>query len=181
MWRGDNDLRFGTLRKSPSGKTAPTVQRLLDAGAIMHFRSTTSEFAYDGVGQSRLWGTTPNPWNTQFGPGGSSAGAGAAVAAGLTTIADGTDGGGSIRIPASACGVVGYKPPLGRNPGDHEHPGEPVLMYGPIARSLGDAALMQNVMSGQHPADLNSLRDTVTIPTSPALPGSVEGSESHCR
>lgn len=156
-------------------KTAPTVQRLFDAGAIMHFRSTTSEFAYDGVGQSRLWGTTPNPWNAKFGPGGSSAGAGAAVAAGLTTVADGTDGGGSIRIPASACGIAGYKPPLGRNPGDHEHPGEPVLMYGPLARSVADTALMQNVMSGQHPADLNSLRDEVIIPTGPAISGSVAG------
>jgi Asp-tRNA(Asn)/Glu-tRNA(Gln) amidotransferase A subunit family amidase len=94
--------------------TAPTVQRLLEAGAIMHCRNTTPEFAYSGVTDSPLWGITRNPWNLDYTPGGSSGGAAAAVAAALTTIADGTDGGGSIRIPSSACGVVGNKPPFGR-------------------------------------------------------------------
>jgi amidase len=144
--------------------SAPTVERLLDAGAIMHCRTTTPEQAHSGVTKSPLWGITRNPWNTEFSPGGSSGGAGAALAAGITTLADGTDGGGSIRIPASANGVFGYKPPFGRNPTDREHPSESVLHYGPLTRSVADAGLMQNVMSGQHPADIHSLRDSMPIP-----------------
>ena len=144
--------------------TAPTVQRLFDAGAIMHCRTTTPEFAYSGVTHSPLWGISRNPWNLDYTPGGSSGGAAAAAAAALTTIADGTDGGGSIRIPSSACGVVGYKPPFGRNPLDLDHPLELLLHYGPITRSVGDAALMQNVMSGPHLGDLCSLRERVGHP-----------------
>ena len=144
--------------------TAPTVQRLIDAGAIMHCRSTTPEFAYSGVTHSPLWGITRNPWNLNYTPGGSSGGAAAAVAAALTTIADGTDGGGSICIPSSACGVVGYKPPFGRNPLDLDHPLESLLHYGPITRSVADAALMQNVTSGPHLGDICSLRERVIIP-----------------
>lgn len=146
-------------------RSAPTVGRLLDAGVIMHARTTTPEFAHAGHTESPLWGVTRNPWNFDYSPGGSSGGAGAAVAAGLTTIADGTDGGGSIRIPASANGVFGYKPPFGRNPLDYEHPSETLLHYGPIVRTVADAALMQNVMSGQHPGDITTLRDRVALPT----------------
>jgi Asp-tRNA(Asn)/Glu-tRNA(Gln) amidotransferase A subunit family amidase len=144
--------------------TAATVDRLLKAGAIMHARSTSPEFAYSGNTRSPLWGVTPNPWNTAYTSGGSSGGAGAMVAAGMTTLADGTDGGGSIRIPASACGIVGYKPPFGRNPLDRDHPLESILHYGPMVRSVADAALMQNVMSGPHPDDLCSLPQRTTIP-----------------
>ncbi|WP_280239179.1 amidase [Nocardia abscessus] len=145
--------------------TAPTVQRLLDAGIIMHARTTTPEFAHSGHTQSPLWGVTRNPWNLDYGPGGSSGGAGAALASGMTTIADGTDGGGSLRSPASVNGVVGYKPPFGRNPLDPEHPNESLLTYGPLTRTVADAALMQNVMSGVHPGDSTTLRDRVTLPT----------------
>jgi len=145
-------------------RSAPTVQRLLGAGVIMHCRTTTPEQAHSGHTQSPLWGVTRNPWNTDYSPGGSSGGAGAAVAAGLTTIADGTDGGGSIRIPASANGIFGYKPPFGRNPLDYEHPSESLLHYGPLTRSVADAALMQNVMSGPHLADITSLRERVELP-----------------
>jgi len=145
--------------------TAPTVDRLLSAGAIMHFRTTTPEFAYSGQCHSPRWGITRNPWNIDFAPGGSSGGAGASVAAGMTTIADGTDGGGSIRIPASVCGIVGFKPPFGRNPLDRDHPGESILKYGPMTRSVADAALMQNVMSGPHIEDRYTLDTKITIPT----------------
>ena len=111
--------------------TAPTVDRLLRAGAVMHMRTTSPEFAYSGATHSPLWGITPNPWNLEYTSGGSSGGAGAAVAGGMTTLADGTDGGGSIRIPSSACGIFGYKPPFGRNPLDRDHPLEAILHYGP--------------------------------------------------
>ncbi len=145
-------------------QTAPTVERLLEAGAVMHMRTTTPEFAHSALTRSPLWGLSRSPWNRACSPGGSSGGAGGALAAGFTTLADGTDGGGSVRIPASVNGVYGYKPPFGRNPLDREHPGETLLHYGPLARSVGDTALMQNVMSGPHPADLYSLRERVMLP-----------------
>jgi amidase len=152
--------------------TAPTVQRLFDAGAIMHIRTTTPEFAYSGMTHSRLWGITRNPWNTDHTPGGSSGGSAAAVAAGMTTVADGTDGGGSIRVPAAACGLPGFKPPFGRNPLDRDHPGESILSYGPMTRSVADAALMQNVMSGPHVEDRCSIREVLRLPNSyPSLKG----------
>src|SRR5215467_9567576 len=135
-------------------QTAPTVERALEAGAIMHIRTTTPEFAHSGITQSPLWGVSRSPWNKDYSPGGSSGGAGAALAAGFTTLADGTDGGGSIRIPASINGVYGFKAPFGRNPLDREHPGEWLLHYGGLARSVADSALIQNVISGPHPADI---------------------------
>jgi len=144
--------------------TAPTVHRLLRAGAIMHIRTTSPEFAYSGATHSPLWGITRNPWNLDYTSGGSSGGASAAVAGGMTTLADGTDGGGSIRIPSSACGIFGYKAPFGRNPLDRDHPLETILHYGPMVRSVADAALMQNVMSGPHPEDICSLPNKVRLP-----------------
>ncbi|MBT5040105.1 MAG: amidase [Rhodospirillaceae bacterium] len=152
--------------------TAPTVARLLDAGAIMHCRSTTPEFAHSPATHSPLWGVTRNAWNLDYTPGGSSGGAGAALAAGMTFLADGTDAGGSVRIPASASGVVGYKAPFGRNPLDRDHPLESLLHYGPMTRCVGDAALMQNVMSGAHPEDMCSLREDMVIPE---RPGGIKG------
>jgi amidase len=151
------------LRSHRPNYTVPYVQRLLEAGAIMISRSTTPEFAYDARTNSPLWGPTRNPWNLAYSAGGSSGGSAAAVTSGMVTVADGTDGGGSIRIPAAACGVVGYKPPFGRNPSDREHPLETMLHYGPITRSVADAALMQNVTSGAHDDDVTSLRDRVTV------------------
>ena len=144
--------------------TAPTVERLLQAGALMLSRTTTPEFAHAGITKSPLWGVTRNPWDTACTPGGSSGGSAAVIAAGMATLADGTDGGGSCRIPAAFSGVIGYKPPFGRNPLDREHPLENLLHYGPITRSVADAALMQNVMSGQHVADQCSLREAVVLP-----------------
>ena len=145
-------------------RSAPTVARLLEAGAIMHARTTTPEMAHAPHCRSALWGTTRNPWNLEFGPGGSSGGAAAAVAAGMTTLADGTDGGGSIRMPAACCGHFGYKPPFGRNPTDRDHPRESLLHYGPMTRSVADGALMQNVTAGPHPDDVCALRPKLEIP-----------------
>jgi aspartyl-tRNA(Asn)/glutamyl-tRNA(Gln) amidotransferase subunit A len=154
-------------------RTLPAVQRLFDAGAIMHIRTTTPEFAHAGHCHSPLYGITRNPWNPEFSSCGSSGGSAVAVAAGMTTLSEGDDGGGSLRMPASACGVVGYKPPFGRNPGMLvDTIFESILHIGPLTRTVGDAALMQNVMSGQHPDDITSLRDRVEIPSGP---GSLKG------
>ena len=113
---------------------------------------------------SPLWGITRNPSKLEYTPGGSSGGAGAALAAGMTTLADGTDGGGSIRIPASVNGIVGYKPPFGRDPLDLDHPLETILHYGPMTRGVADAALMQNIMSGPHLDDICTVREKVELP-----------------
>jgi amidase len=148
--------------------TAPTVQRLLDAGAILLARSTSSELGIAAVTNTPLWGATRNPWNLDYTAGGSSGGAGAALAAGLTTLADGSDGGGSIRIPAAVNGLFGYKPPYGRNPMAGPANYDTYLHFGPLARSVADGRLMQSVMAGWHPGDITSLRDEVVLPTGPA-------------
>jgi Asp-tRNA(Asn)/Glu-tRNA(Gln) amidotransferase A subunit family amidase len=145
--------------------TAPTVTRLLEAGAIMHCRTTTPEFAIGLITRSKLWGVTRNPWNLDYSPSGSSGGAAAAVVTGMTTIADGPDSGGSIRAPASACGIFGYLPPYGRNPLDRDYLFETLLRYGPLTRCVADAALMQNVMSGPHLDDPSAVHEAVTLPT----------------
>jgi amidase len=143
--------------------TLETVRRLLAAGAILLARTTTPEFGSATVTHSKLWGVTRNPWNLAFSPGGSSGGAGAALAAGTTTLADGSDYGGSIRIPASCCGLVGYKPPYGRNPGDPGLGLDPFSHFGPLARTAADAARMQNVMAGWHEGDVTSLPERVVL------------------
>jgi amidase len=142
----------------------PTVERLIAAGAIPVARSTTPEFMMATVTWSPLWGVTRNPWNPAMSPGGSSGGAAAAVAAGLVALADGSDYAGSIRTPASCCGVIGYKPPYGRNPGPLYGNLDPFLHYGPIARTVADAALMQESMAGPHAQDQASLRQRVRLP-----------------
>ncbi len=102
--------------KAPSDADAPAVARLREAGAIVFAQSTSSEFGHKGVTDTPLNGVTRNPWNTEMTPGGSSGGAGAAVAAGLGPLAIGTDGGGSVRIPSSFNGLVGLKATYGRVP-----------------------------------------------------------------
>ncbi len=146
----------------------PMIERLQNAGAIIFARTTTPEFCLSGITASRIWGLTRNPWNTDWGPGGSSGGSGAALAAGLTTLATGTDIGGSIRIPASACGVIGFKPPHGRNPDGPPANFDRFNHCGPMTRSVADAALMQNITSGPHPLDHDSIRTKVKLPLDPA-------------
>jgi Asp-tRNA(Asn)/Glu-tRNA(Gln) amidotransferase A subunit family amidase len=145
----------------------PMIERLLAAGAIIHARTTVSEFCLSGVCASPMWGTTRNPWNLHFSPGGSSGGSGAALAAGMTVLATGTDMGGSIRVPASACGVVGYKPPHGRNPDGHPFNLDRLNHCGPLARSVGDIALVQNIVAGQHAGDHDSLPERIVYPEAP--------------
>ena len=147
-----------------SETSAPTVARLLDAGAVMHARSTTPSLVWGPMVQSKLWGITRNPWNLDYNPGGSSGGSAVAVATGMTTLSDGVDAGGSIRQPASCSGVFGYYPPFGRNPVNLDWARETMLSFGPLTRSVADAALMQNVMAGAHPEDICSLKPKLEIP-----------------
>ena len=158
---------FGSLLymdSAPDGMSDPMVERLQDAGAIILARTATSEFCISGVCRTRAWGNTVNPFNPEYGTGGSSGGSGAAVAAGFAPIATGTDIGGSIRIPASCCGVAGFKPPHGRNPDGPPANFDRYNHCGPLARSIGDLALVQDVVSGAHPRDHDSLREKVVLP-----------------
>ena len=146
-------------------KTSENNRRIMDAGGIPHARTATPEFSCSGVTWSRLWGTTRNPWNPDYTPGGSSGGAGASLAAGSSTLCTGSDIGGSIRIPASACGLVGFKPPYGRNTDDPPFNLDFYCHTGPLARSVRDAARLQNVMSGPSDTDLASLRPKLVLPS----------------
>jgi aspartyl-tRNA(Asn)/glutamyl-tRNA(Gln) amidotransferase subunit A len=130
------------------------VARLKAAGAILVGKSTTPEFGHKGVTDSPRFGTTRNPWNPAYGAGGSSGGAACAVAAGLGPLGLGTDGAGSIRIPAATCGVVGHKPTLGLVP--FEQTADAFANYGyagPLTRTVADAAVMMDVIAGPAPGD----------------------------
>lgn len=132
--------------------------RLKAAGAILLGKTTTPEFGMSGTTQSRLTGVTNNPWDLTRTAGGSSGGAAAAVAAGMGPLAWGSDGGGSIRVPAACCGVVGLKASLGRIPvtGEWDVYGT-VDISGPITRTVADAALLLQVTAGPDPDDPLSL------------------------
>lgn len=148
--------------------TAPLAERAIEAGAIVHARTTQPEFACMGFTQSDLFGVTRNPWNLDYDVGGSSGGAAASLAAGLTALAGGSDIAGSIRIPASCCGVVGFKPPYGRVPQDPPYNLDHYCHEGPLARTVADCALFENVISGPSPRDIASLRERVELPLEPA-------------
>lgn len=136
---------------------SPIVPRLRDEGAIILGKTTTSEFGTGspGVSRSPLTGITSNPWKLGYNAGASSAGAGAAAAAGFGPLHHGTDGGGSIRLPAHFCGVFGLKPSFGRVP-YYPVPGSDTT-NGPMTRSVADSALMLEIMAGPHFLDHTSL------------------------
>jgi aspartyl-tRNA(Asn)/glutamyl-tRNA(Gln) amidotransferase subunit A len=152
------------LRDVVADKTAVFVQRIIDAGGIVHARTTTPEFSSAPVTWTKLWGVTRNPWDTAYSPGGSSGGSGAALAAGSATLATGSDIGGSIRIAASFCGVVGFKPPYGRVPEVEILNLDHYCHEGPMARTVADCALLENVIAGPDPSDAASLRPKLEIP-----------------
>ncbi|MEM8574712.1 MAG: amidase [Pseudomonadota bacterium] len=129
--------------------TDELTAKLKAAGAIPHIQTTAPEFYVHGLTFSKLWGVTRNPWNLAYGVGGSSGGSGAALSGGMTTIATGSDMGGSIRLPCAFNGCYGFKPPTGRI--STELPLAPFAGSGPMARAFDDMAMMQNVMSGQTP------------------------------
>jgi len=137
------------------------VQRLIDSGCVILGKTNTPEFGHIALTNNKIFGETKNPWNTETNSGGSSGGAASSVAAGLGPLALGSDGGGSIRVPSSCCGVYGLKPTYGRIP-SYPRIGINFLSmdhYGPIVRYVKDAALMLNVMKGYHPADNTSFPD----------------------
>jgi len=137
---------------------AACVRRMREAGAIVVAKTANPPFCTGGYSTRQLAGRTRNPWDTRRSPGGSSAGSGAAVAAGMTPLALGTDMGGSIRIPAAFCGVVGLKPTHGlvaRGPCFEE--GRTLNVVGPMARTVRDVALCLDVIAGADPADILSV------------------------
>lgn len=145
------------------------VERLKEAGAIILGKTNATEFGYSAVGHNPVFPTTRNPWNLAMTPGGSSAGSGAAVASLIAPFAIGSDGGGSIRIPAAHSGLVGIKASMGRVPlypgcKDERYPGlsswESLEHIGPLSRTVADSALMLSVIAGPDP------RDRLSIPCS---------------
>ncbi len=137
---------------------APVVERLKHAGAIILGKTNTPEFGHKAITNNLVFGLSRNPWSLEHTPGGSSGGAAAAVAAGLGPLAVGTDGGGSIRIPSSCCGIFGLKPTLGLVAAAPTFGGLETLSHtGPMTRTVRDAALMLNAMVGADPRDLSSL------------------------
>jgi len=152
------------LRDVVAPYTSEFARRHLDAGAIVHARTTHPEFSCAGFTHSRLWGITRNPFNPDLAVGGSSGGSAASLAAGTSTLASGSDIGGSIRIPAAACGVVGVKPPYGRVPSDPPFNLDTYCHSGPMARTVADCALYENVVAGFDPGDITTLRDPVLLP-----------------
>ena len=143
---------------------APAVQRLRAAGAVIVAKTNMSEFAFSGVGANPHFGTPGNPFDRARVPGGSTSGGGVAVADGMCEIAIGTDTGGSTRIPAALCGIVGWKPSHQRVPTDGAFPLSFSLdSIGPMARSVADCAATDAVMAGEQafqldPAPLSGLR-----------------------
>ncbi len=136
---------------------APATARLREAGAVLVGKTTTPEFGCKGETNSLLTGITRNPWDTSKTPGGSSGGTAAAVAAGLGPLSVGTDGAGSVRIPAAFCGNFGLKPSFGRVPAFPLSPFGTVSHLGPHTMSVADAALMMNVLKQPDARDWTSL------------------------
>ena len=167
---------FGTplYRDNVPNEDAPMVERLKAAGAIMLGKTNTPTFGWIGATHNLLFGPTRNPWNLGRTPGGSSGGASAAAAAGLGPLHVGTDGGGSIRIPASFAGIYGLKASFGRIPAYPPSGAWSLSHIGPMTRTIADAALMLQVAAGPDE------RDQTSLPAAPvdyvkALAGGVKG------
>lgn len=160
-----------TMASNVAVADAPAVERAKAAGAILIGKTTTSEFGCKPVGDSPLTGITRNPWNLDKTPGGSSAGAAASVAAGITPFALGTDGGGSIRIPCALSGLSGLKGSFGRVPVWPTSATPTLAHVGPIARNMKDAALLFSAVAGYDRRDPFSVAGPV-----PDLAGATEAS-----
>jgi Asp-tRNA(Asn)/Glu-tRNA(Gln) amidotransferase A subunit family amidase len=141
------------LMSLPAAAHATVVQRWLDAGLVIFGKTNTPEFGAKGITEPLAWGPTHNPWDLQRSPGGSSGGSAAAVAAGIVPCAGASDGGGSIRIPAACCGLVGLKPgrgltPSGPQTGESMHG---AAVQGVVSRTVRDTAAMLDVICGGEP------------------------------
>ncbi len=145
-----------TTDSQPASASAPMVARLVSAGTIVIGKTTTPEFGWKGTGISPRTGITRNPWNPARNSGGSSAGSGATVGSGAVPIALGSDAGGSIRIPASFCGVAGLKPTLGAIPVWPGTVNESLSHAGPLTRSVGDARAVLELTRGADHRDPQS-------------------------
>ncbi len=152
----------------------PSVEWLRRSGAVLLGKTTTPELGWKGVTDSPLTGITRNPWDESRTPGGSSGGSAVAVVLGMTTLALGTDGGGSTRIPASFCGCVGLKPTFGRVPVWPTNPFGTLRHTCPMARTVEELALMMNVIARPDARDWHALPDD-GMNYSQALAGGVQG------
>lgn len=154
-------LTFGSRAFADNVATEDSIEvaRLKAAGCVVLGKTNTPEFGYKGFTENKLFGPTRNPWNTALTPGGSSGGSAAAVAAGLVPLATGSDGGGSIRIPAAFCGLYGIKPTGGRIPmgGPSYSHWATHSTLGPLARTVRDSARYLDATAGPHPDDVHSL------------------------
>src|ERR671930_835118 len=167
---------FGTplYRDNVPTEDAPMVERLKRAGAILLGKTNTPTFGWIGATHNLLFGPTRNPWDLERTPGGSSGGASAAAAAGLGPLHIGTDGGGSIRIPASFAGIFGLKPSYGRIPAYPPSGAWSLSHIGPMTRTVADAALMLKVCAGPDERDPYSL-PAERVDYLKALKGSLKG------
>jgi aspartyl-tRNA(Asn)/glutamyl-tRNA(Gln) amidotransferase subunit A len=158
-WTADMPTQFGSriMQGNMAPIDMPVVTRLRQAGAVVLGKTTTSEFGWTGVSRSPLTGITHNPWKHGYNAGASSAGAGAASAAGYGPLHQGSDGAGSVRMPAHFCGIFGLKPSFGRVPYHPVGAGDYTSHIGPMTRTVADSALMMSVISGPHPLDHTTL------------------------
>ena len=145
--------------RAPAADDSPLVARLVAAGCVVMGKTNTPELGWKADTDNPLFGPTNNPWNLAHTPGGSSGGSAAAIAAGMVPLATGSDGGGSLRIPSSCCGLSAMKPSLGRVPsgGLHAPDWQHLSTKGPMARRLSDVVAALDVAVGPDPRDLRSL------------------------
>ncbi|MBO0883176.1 MAG: amidase [Mycobacterium sp.] len=164
LTQGSPTLRGSRLidPAGPWAEDSPAVGKIRNDGMVIVGKTTTPELAWKGVTDSPLAGITSNPVDPTRTAGGSSGGSAAAVAAGMAPLSLGTDGGGSIRIPASFCGVVGFKPTHGRVPMYPISPFGPLAHAGPITRTVEDAAILMDIISLADHRDPTSLPPTLT-------------------
>jgi Asp-tRNA(Asn)/Glu-tRNA(Gln) amidotransferase A subunit family amidase len=160
QWLAGVESAYGslTMQGFVPVETTVALERLEAAGAVIFAKTAVPEFCYSGICESPVHGRTSNPWDPSRVPGGSSGGAGAAVAAGIGPLSLGGDGGGSIRIPAAFCGVVGFKPSFGAVPREPcADSWKTLVANGPLSRTVADARLMLGVVAGSDPRDRHSI------------------------